>query len=111
MKAQSKSASSRNCKMAASRLISRRATVNMDNKQRVSLTRVLSEEERENFNAFRIYRDGGKIILEPVFQVPDQDHWIYKDEKALNSLLKGIRDAEEGRLHDLGSFAKYADED
>jgi hypothetical protein len=28
----------------------------------------------------------------------------------LASLMKGIKDAEEGRLHDLGSFAKYVEE-
>lgn len=87
-----------------------KATVNMDDKQRISLTRVLSKEERESFNSFRIYREGGKIILEPVCQVPEENHWIYKDPEALKSLLKGIKDAEEGRLNDLGSFAKYAQE-
>ena len=86
-------------------------TVNMDEKQRVCLSRVLSKEEREYLSSFRIYRDHGKIVLEPVVQVPEKDHWIYKDPKALKSLLKGIKDAEEGRLHDLGSFAKYAIED
>lgn len=85
--------------------------VNMDDKQRICLTRVLSKNERENFNSFRIYREEGKIILEPVAEVPEKDHWIYKDRKALASLLKGIRDAEEGRMHDLGSFSKYVDED
>lgn len=86
------------------------ATVNMDTKQRISLTKMLSKEERDNFSSFRMYREGGKIILEPVFQVPEKDHWIYKDPKALASLLKGIQDAEEGRMHDLGSFAKYVEE-
>lgn len=88
-----------------------KVTVNMDDKQRICLTRVLSKDERENFNSFRIYRQEGKIVLEPVAQVPEKDHWIYKDRKALASLMKGIKDAEEGRLHDLGSFAKYAEED
>lgn len=83
-----------------------KATVSMDDKQRICLTRVLSKEERENFNSFRIYRDKGKIVLEPVALVPEKDHWIYKDRKALVSLMKGIKDAEEGRLHDLGSFAQ-----
>lgn len=87
------------------------ATVNMDTKQRVSLTKVLSKEERDSFSAFRMYREGGKIILEPVFQVPEKDHWIYKDPKALASLLKGIKDVEEGRMHDLGSFANYTEEE
>lgn len=88
-----------------------RTTVNMDDKQRICLTRVLSKEERELFNSFRIYRDGGRIILEPVFQVPEEGHWIYKDPEALKSLMKGIKDAEEGRVHDLGSFVKYVEDD
>ena len=86
-------------------------SVSMDTKQRVCLTRLLTKEERENFSSFRIYRDGGKIVLEPVIEVPEKDHWIYKDPKALASLMKGIKDAEEGNLHDLGSFAQYAKED
>lgn len=87
------------------------STVNMDNKQRICLTRALSKEERENFSSFRMYREGGKIVLEPIAEVPEKDHWIYKDPKALASLIKGIKDAEEGRLKDLGSFSKYATED
>lgn len=86
-------------------------SVNMDMKQRICLTRLLTKEERENFSTFRIYRDGGKIILEPVVEIPEKDHWIYKNPDALASLMKGIKDAEEGKLHDLGSFAKYAEDD
>ena len=87
-----------------------KATISMDNKQRVSLSSVLSKEESLNYDLFRIYREGGKIVLEPVAIVPEKDHWIYKEKKSLDSLMKGIKDAEEGRLHDLGSFAKYAKE-
>jgi hypothetical protein len=86
-------------------------TVSKDDRQRICLTKILSKEEQENFSTFRVYREGGKIILEPVAEVPLKDHWIYKNPKALKSLLKGIKDAEEGRLHDLGSFAKYAFDD
>ncbi len=83
----------------------------MDDKQRTCLTRVLTKDERGNFNSFHMYRAEGKIILEPVAEVPEKDHWIYKDRKALASLMKGIKEAEEGRMHDLGSFAKYAEDD
>ena len=72
---------------------------------------MLTKEEKEEFGSFRMYREGAKIILEPVVEVPQKDHWIYKNPKALASLIKGIKDAEEGRLHDLGSFALYANED
>ena len=68
-------------------------------------------DKRENFNSFRIYRDGGKIVLESIIEVPERDHWIYQNPKALASLLKGIKEVEEGRLNDLGSFAKFAKDD
>jgi hypothetical protein len=86
-------------------------TVSKDDRQRICLTKVLSKEEQEDFNSFRVYRDGAKIVLEPIVEVPTKDHWIYKNPKALKSLLEGLKDAEEGRLYDLGSFAKYATED
>jgi len=86
------------------------ATVNMDNKYRICLTRLLSKKERELFNSFRIYWEGAKIVLEPVIEIPEKDHWIYQDPKSLASLMKGIKDAEEGRVKDLGSFAKYAED-
>lgn len=86
-------------------------TVHMDAKQRICLTKMLTKEEREEFSSFRMYREGAKIVLEPVAEVPLKDHWIYKDPKALASLMKGIKDAEEGRVHDLGSFGKYAVDD
>lgn len=88
-----------------------KTTISMDSKQRVCLTRVLSKEEREIFNSFRVFREGGKIVLEPVIEVPAKDHWIYKDPEALASLMKGIKDIEEGHLNDLGSFAQFATED
>lgn len=88
----------------------KQVTIHMDSKQRVCLTRMLTKEEREEYSSFRIYREGGKIVLEPVAEVPTKDHWIYKDPKALVSLMKGIKDAEEGRLHDLGSFSKYVND-
>ena len=86
-------------------------TVNMDDKQRIPLTRILTQEERELYRSFRVYWEDGRIILEPVRQVPEKGHWIYKNPEALKSLMKGIKEAEEGKLHDLGSFAKYTEDD
>ncbi len=40
-----------------------------------------------------------------------KDHWIYKNSKALNFLMKGIKDAGEGRINDRGSFSQYAKTD
>ncbi len=77
--------------------------VSKDEKNRISLTRVLTKEEQESFSTFRIYRQGGKIILEPVMEIPVKDHWIYKNPEALASLMKGLKDAEEGRVRTISS--------
>ena len=86
--------------------------INMDNLQRVSLTRLLSKEERKLFSSFRAYKEeDGRIILEPLIEVPAKEHWIYKNPVALASLMQGIEDAKAGRIKDRGSFAQYAKEE
>lgn len=85
--------------------------INMDNFQRVSLTRLLSKEERRLFSSFKAYKeDDGRIVLEPYVEVPAKEHWIYKNPAALAALMQGMEDAKAGRIHDRGSFAKYAKE-
>lgn len=85
-------------------------TVNMDDKQKIPLTRILTKKKRELFHSFRVYWEGGRIILEPI-RHPEKGHWLYKNPEALLSVLEGIKDAEEEKLHDLGSFAKYIEND
>jgi len=75
--------------------------VSKDEKNRISLTRVLSKEEQEAFHSFRIYRHGGKIILEPVVEFPAKDHWIYKNPKALSSLMNGLKQVKKGQIQKL----------
>ena len=84
----------------------------MDSLQRVSLTRLLSKEERKLFSSFRAYKEpDGRIVLEPLVEVPAKEHWIYKNPAALASLMKGMEDAKAGRIKERGSFAKYVKED
>ena len=86
--------------------------VQMDDKFRICLGSFLSKEERERLSSFRIQRQNdGKIILDPMVEIPAREHWIYKNKKALDDLIKGIEDAKAGRLKDRGSFAQYAKEE
>lgn len=39
--------------------------VNLDDKTRVTLTKMLTKEERETVKKFIVYRDGNKIVLQP----------------------------------------------
>lgn len=84
--------------------------INMDNLQRISLTRLLSKEERELYCGFKAYKEDGKIVLEPMVEVPAREHWIFKNPEALSSLEEGIEDAKKGKLKSRGSFSKYVKE-
>ena len=52
-----------------------------------------------------------KIILEPYVEIPEREMWLYQNKEAYESVMQGLDDAKHGRLHYLGSFAKYADDD
>ena len=75
--------------------------VNMDTKQRICLGRLLSKEERDAFSSFRVYREAGKFILEPLIEVPAKSHWIYKNPEAMASLQRGLEDIKAGRVNEL----------
>ncbi len=78
----------------------------MDGRHRVALSKLL--KKNEHVSSFRAYREGGRIILEPMIEIPAHEVWVYDNPKALKALKEGI--AQKGR-HDLGSFARYADDD
>ncbi|WP_392480541.1 hypothetical protein [Nostoc sp. C110] len=51
----------------------------------------------------------GQILLDPIVNIPQRELWIWQNSVARNSLEVGIKQASSGELHDLGSFAQYAD--
>ena len=85
--------------------------VQMDNKYRVCLGNFLSNEEREQLSSFRVSRqEDGKIVLDPLVEIPAREHWIYKNPEALASLMRGIDDAKQGRTVDLDiDFSQFVD--
>jgi hypothetical protein len=61
-------------------------------------------------SSFRIYVDDQeRIVLEPYAEIPAREKWLHENPKALASLRKGIKQAEEGKTRPLGSFARFAD--
>lgn len=82
-------------------------TLRPDSKGRVTLGKLA-----ENASSFQAYRDkDGRIILEPQMEVPAAEAWLWKNAAALKSVKQGLKDSEEGKLVDRGSFASYVDED
>jgi len=58
----------------------------------------------------KTYEKNENIILEPIQDVQEEVEWIFKPENkhVLEIIKKGL--SQEANI-DLGSFAKYADED
>ena len=90
----------------------------LDERKRISLTKAIDSLKRTLGDKldpdvrFGIYvNDVGQVLLSPEVSVPIHELWLYRNPKALRSVLKGLQESREGKLVDLGSFAKYADEE
>jgi len=46
---------------------------------------------------------------DPARTVPIREMWLYGNRAALAKVREGLAQAAQGDTHDLGSFAKYAD--
>jgi len=64
-------------------------------RKRVPIGRLLPNDSVSLFDASVI---DGKIILEPMRAVPAREAWLYKNPKALASVLQGLKDAGEGKV-------------
>lgn len=87
--------------------------IQMDNKYRICLGSFLSKEERELLSSFRVSRqEDGKIVLDPLVEIPAREHWIYKNPEAFASLMRGIEDAKNGRIVDVDiDFSQFLDDE
>lgn len=87
--------------------------IQMDDKYRICLGSFLSKEEREQSSSFRISRqEDGKIVLDPLVEIPAREHWIYKNPEALASLMRGIEDAKNRRIIDADiDFSQFLDDE
>ena len=89
----------------------------LDERKRISLTKALEsirealggEPRAVRFGVF--VNDAGQILLSPEVSVPMHELWLYRNAAALKMVVRGLEEAREGKLKDLGSFEKYADDD
>lgn len=66
-----------------------------------------------NFAKSKTYKvminDAGQILLNPVVTVPEPELWLWQNSSALAAVGRGIEQVANQEIHDLGSFAQYAD--
>ena len=81
-------------------------TVNLsvDSRKRISLSKLLPDLP---VSSVRAYLDDGKIILEPMVEIPAREAWLYQNEKAIESVRTGL--SEKGTIK-RNSFAEYAED-
>jgi hypothetical protein len=89
----------------------------IDERKRVSLTKALAilktklGDVGDETIHFKVYvNDAGQVLLEPAVSVPIREMWLYRNPAALEKVRKGLKQAASGKLHDLASFAKHADD-
>jgi len=92
----------------------------IDERKRLSLAKALGtlKEHLGELGApledlhFRVYvNSAGQILLDPALTVPVREMWLYRNPAALRKVREGLAHAAAGKLRNLGSFAKYADEE
>jgi len=91
----------------------------IDERKRFSLTKALAKIEHcftqpasPEALHFRVYVNAaGQILLDPALTVPVREMWLYRNPVALAKVREGLAQAAEGDFHDLGSFAKFADDE
>ena len=83
------------------------AEVRPDAKKRIHLGRKAKIKAR----FFKVYQnDHGQILLDPQENVSSSEAWLFKNKKALHSVLVGLAQAKAGQLVDAEEdFSKYLD--
>jgi hypothetical protein len=77
-------------------------------------TRTIDERNRltlgelmRGYKRVRLYKnERGEVLLQPVVEIPASELWLYQNRDAMESVLKGIKDASEAKISrlDLGEL-------
>ena len=81
-------------------------TVRPDAKGRITLGKLA-----EGLSGFKVTKNSdGSFHLLPLKEIPERELWLYRNPEAMAAVLEGLADSRAGRVHDLGSFAKYLED-
>lgn len=72
-------------------------TKTIDGRKRLTLGNLL-----EGFNRVKIYKNlRGELLIKPVVEIPASELWLYKNKEAYESVQRGLKDLEEGRISEV----------
>ena len=69
--------------------------VTLDKQNRITLGKLLAGISAKLFDA---KLEDGKIVLEPMEAIPEREMWLHKNPDALASVLRGLKDAQNGKI-------------
>ena len=69
--------------------------VTLDKQNRITLGKLLAGISVKLFDA---KLENGKIVLEPMEAIPEREMWLHKNPDALASVLRGLKDAQNGKI-------------
>ena len=83
--------------------------VRPDSRKRLALGRALDDLDDASFN---VYKDAeGRIILEPQVSIPASEAWLFRNQKSLDSVRRGLAETAEKKAKRGSSFAKFGKND
>jgi len=84
------------------------AETTVDARKRVSLGKAgVAEDTRYAVSV----SDDGDILLTPLATIPAREAFVWSRPELLESIRRGVGQAERGELYDLGSFLQHVVED
>ena len=75
-----------------------RIRVKLDSRNRVPLTQVLPKVHSD---LFHMYKEGERIILEPISEIPTHELWLYKNPTILAEVMLGIEQSLRGETVEM----------
>jgi len=81
----------------------KRVSVKVDSRNRISLTKV----SKKIASSFYAHEEDGRIILEPIVEIPAREAWLFKPEnkEILEKIKRGLKQKTPGVSR--GSFAHH----
>jgi hypothetical protein len=79
-----------------------------DNKNRVSLGSAVVTEPGVRYRVMK--NDFGQILLDPVKSVPAYEAWVWEDPERIASIMRGVAQAETGKVGSI-DLSAYDDKE
>ena len=82
-------------------------TLRLDSKGRVTFGNLA-----KGVSSFRVSKtEDGSFLLRPMKEIPAREAWLFQNPEALKAVLEGLADLKAGRVHDLGDFTQFINDE